>query len=86
MFVVDDQEVVRRGVRDLVNAAGGLLVVGEWPRLAEALARVPAARPTAPARTCGCPTGVASSCAASCGPDRAGPGVSDAHLLPPMSR
>jgi len=48
VFVVDDQEVVRRGVRDLVNAAGGLLVVGEWPRLAEALARVPAARPTAP--------------------------------------
>ena len=29
LFVVDDQEVVRRGVRDLVNAAGGLLVVGE---------------------------------------------------------
>ena len=29
VFVVDDQEVVRRGVRELVNAAGGLVVVGE---------------------------------------------------------
>ena len=29
VFVVDDQQVVRRGVRELVNAAGGLVVVGE---------------------------------------------------------
>jgi DNA-binding NarL/FixJ family response regulator len=45
VFVVDDQEVVRRGVRDLVNAAGGLVVVGEAATAAEALARVPAGRP-----------------------------------------
>ena len=34
VFVVDDQEVVRRGVRDLVNAAGGFpgqtAVLQQW--------------------------------------------------------
>jgi len=45
VFVVDDQEVVRRGVRELVNAAGGLVVVGEASTVAEALARIPASRP-----------------------------------------
>ena len=45
VFVVDDHEVVRRGVRDLVNAADGLVVVGEASTAAQALARVPASRP-----------------------------------------
>ncbi len=45
VFVVDDHEMVRRGVRDLVNAAGGLVVVGEAATAAQALTRVPAIRP-----------------------------------------
>ena len=45
VFVVDDHEVVRRGVRDLLNAADDMDVVGEASTVAEALARVPAARP-----------------------------------------
>ncbi|MDQ0381614.1 response regulator [Amycolatopsis thermophila] len=45
VFLVDDHEVVRRGVADLVEADADLTVVGEASTVAEALARVPAARP-----------------------------------------
>jgi len=45
VFVVDDHEVVRRGVRDMLNAVDGIAVVGEASMVAEALARVPASRP-----------------------------------------
>jgi DNA-binding NarL/FixJ family response regulator len=45
IFVVDDHEVVRRGVRDLLNGADAMTVVGEASTVAEAMARVPASRP-----------------------------------------
>ena len=45
VFLLDDHEVVRRGVRDLLEAAGGLEVVGEASTAAEAIQRVPAVRP-----------------------------------------
>ena len=45
VFLLDDHEVVRRGVRDLLEAEEGIEVVGEAGTAAEALARVPAARP-----------------------------------------
>ncbi|MGW0859081.1 response regulator [Streptomyces sp. NPDC002690] len=45
VFILDDHEVVRRGVRDLLEADGGIEVVGEAGDAREALARVPAARP-----------------------------------------
>ena len=45
VFLVDDHEVVRRGVRELLEAAGDLEVVGEAASVAEALARIPATRP-----------------------------------------
>ncbi len=45
MFLLDDHEIVRRGVRDLLEAAGDLEVVGEAGTAAEALQRVPAVRP-----------------------------------------
>jgi two-component system response regulator DevR len=45
VFLLDDHEVVRRGVRDLLEAAGDLEVVGEAGTAAEALQRVPAVRP-----------------------------------------
>ncbi|MBM7814632.1 DNA-binding NarL/FixJ family response regulator [Saccharothrix algeriensis] len=41
MFLVDDHEVVRVGVRELLNDDGGLEVVGEAGSVAEALALVP---------------------------------------------
>jgi two-component system response regulator DevR len=45
VFLVDDHEVVRRGVADLLDEDGELEVVGQAATVAEALVRVPAARP-----------------------------------------
>lgn len=45
VFLVDDHEVVRRGVADLLEADPELIVVGEAPTAAQALARIPALRP-----------------------------------------
>lgn len=45
VFLVDDHEVVRRGLVDLLGADPELDVVGEAGSVAEAIARVPAARP-----------------------------------------
>ncbi|WP_431233632.1 response regulator [Mycolicibacterium psychrotolerans] len=45
VFLVDDHEVVRRGLSDLLSADPELTVVGEAATVAEALARIPAAAP-----------------------------------------
>ena len=45
VFLVDDHEVVRRGVAELLEDDPGLVVVGEAGTVAEALARGPAVRP-----------------------------------------
>ena len=45
VFLVDDHEVVRRGLRDLLEAADGLTVVGEAESAEEALALLPRADP-----------------------------------------
>jgi two-component system response regulator DevR len=45
VFLLDDHEVVRRGLADLLRAVPGFEVVGEAGSTAEALARVSAARP-----------------------------------------
>lgn len=45
VFLLDDHEVVRRGVRDLLEVDGDIVVVGEAATCAEALARVPAVQP-----------------------------------------
>lgn len=45
VFLVDDHEVVRRGVADLLSAHEDLEVVGDAGSVAEALARIPALRP-----------------------------------------
>ena len=45
VFLLDDHEVVRRGVRDLLEAEPGIRVVGEAGTAASALARIPALRP-----------------------------------------
>ncbi len=44
-FLLDDHEVVRQGVRALLEASGEITVVGEASTAAEALARIPAVRP-----------------------------------------
>jgi DNA-binding NarL/FixJ family response regulator len=45
VFLLDDHEVVRRGVADLLEAEPDVVVVGEAATAAEALSRVPAIRP-----------------------------------------
>ncbi len=45
IFLLDDHEVVRRGLRDLLEAEGDIEVVGEAGTVAEATARIPALRP-----------------------------------------
>ncbi|GGS47704.1 MULTISPECIES: response regulator [Actinokineospora] len=45
VFVLDDHEVVRRGLRQLLEAEPDIDVVGEAATAAQALARVPALRP-----------------------------------------
>ncbi|MDQ0312686.1 DNA-binding NarL/FixJ family response regulator [Kitasatospora herbaricolor] len=45
VFLLDDHEVVRRGVHDLLDAEPDLTVVGEAATAEQAIARVPALRP-----------------------------------------
>ncbi|MGY0488112.1 response regulator [Streptomyces sp. WG-D5] len=45
VFLLDDHEVVRRGVHDLLEDQDDITVVGEAANVAQALARVPALRP-----------------------------------------
>ena len=45
VFLLDDHEIVRRGVRELLESEPDLTVIGEASSAAEARARVPALRP-----------------------------------------
>src|SRR5689334_19409136 len=45
VFLVDDHEVVRRGLVDLLDADDDLEVVGEADSVAQAMARIPALQP-----------------------------------------
>lgn len=45
VFLLDDHEVVRRGVRELLSVEDDIEVVGEAGTAADALARIPATRP-----------------------------------------
>ncbi|MEV6793705.1 response regulator transcription factor [Streptomyces sp. NPDC051320] len=45
VFLLDDHEVVRRGVHELLSLEDGIEVVGEAGTAADALARIPATRP-----------------------------------------
>lgn len=45
VFLLDDHEIVRRGLRDLLEAEPDITVVGESAAAAEATRRIPALRP-----------------------------------------
>jgi DNA-binding NarL/FixJ family response regulator len=45
VFLLDDHEIVRRGVKDMLEAEPDITVIGEAGTAASALARIPALRP-----------------------------------------
>jgi DNA-binding NarL/FixJ family response regulator len=45
VFLLDDHEVVRRGLRDLLESEGDIVIVGESGSAKEATARIPALKP-----------------------------------------
>jgi DNA-binding NarL/FixJ family response regulator len=45
LFLLDDHEIVRRGVRDLLDTEPGITVIGEAGTATAALARIPALKP-----------------------------------------
>jgi DNA-binding NarL/FixJ family response regulator len=45
VYLLDDHEIVRRGIRDLLEAEGDIVVVGESGLAQEAARRIPALRP-----------------------------------------
>src|SRR5215472_3917376 len=45
VFLLDDHEVVRRGVKDMLEAEPDIVVIGEAGTASSALARIPALRP-----------------------------------------
>jgi DNA-binding NarL/FixJ family response regulator len=45
VFLLDDHEIVRRGIREMLEDTGDLQVVGEASTAAEALRRIPAVAP-----------------------------------------
>jgi DNA-binding NarL/FixJ family response regulator len=45
VFLLDDHELVRRGIRDLLESEGDIQVVGESGSAVEAVRRIPALRP-----------------------------------------
>jgi DNA-binding NarL/FixJ family response regulator len=45
VFLLDDHEVVRRGLKELLEAEGDITVVGEAGLARDAMTRIPALRP-----------------------------------------
>ena len=45
VFILDDHELVRRGLTDLLNSAAGITIVGEAATAGEALRRIPPSSP-----------------------------------------
>jgi DNA-binding NarL/FixJ family response regulator len=45
VFLLDDHEIVRRGIAQLLESAGDITLIGEAATAAQALARIPALRP-----------------------------------------
>ena len=60
IFILDDHELVRRGLIDLLTATDDLIVVGEAATAGEALRRIPPPRQMSPCLMPGCLTAAAS--------------------------
>jgi len=54
VFLLDDHEIVRRGIAQLLETEDGIKVIGQAGTAAEALARIPARPRTSPSWTFAC--------------------------------
>ena len=66
-FLMDDHEVVRQGVRALLESTGDIVVVGEAANATEAVARIPVLRPDVAILDVRVPTATGSRSAGRCG-------------------
>lgn len=66
VFLLDDHEVVRRGVQDLLDAEPDIKVVGDAGTADQALARGRRSARTSRFSMCGCRTATVSPCAGNC--------------------
>ena len=66
VFLLDDHEVVRRGLRELFESEDDLTVVGEGATAQEALARVPSSQPDVAVLDVRLPDGDGSRCVGTC--------------------
>src|SRR5258707_14242969 len=57
VFLLDDHEIVRRGVKELLEAESDITVIGEAGTASSALARIPALRPDVAVLDVGLPDG-----------------------------
>ena len=80
VFLLDDHEVVRRGVRDLLEAHPDITVVGEAGTASSALARIRRCARTWPCSTFDCQTVTGNRVSGDPLPD-AGGSVPDADLV-----
>jgi two-component system response regulator DevR len=60
VFILDDHELVSRGLTDLLGSTDDIEVVGEAATAGEALRRIPAARPDVALSMRGCPMAAGS--------------------------
>jgi two-component system response regulator DevR len=67
VFMLDDHEIVRRGVKELLEAEPDIKVVGEAGTAASALARIPALRPDVAVLDVRLPMETGSACAGTSG-------------------
>ena len=59
VYILDDHELLRRGLRELLEADSTITVVGESGSAVEAMRRIPALRPDVAVLDCRLPDGVA---------------------------
>ena len=81
MFLLDDHEIVRRGVKDLLEAESDITVIGEAGTAASALARIPALRPDVAVLDVRLPDGDGVSVCRDIRSQLPGGGLPDAHLV-----